>query len=83
MKKLDIKPMHFEHLEAIMDREGVCKCPIVCVSQQPSGQPNWLDPWSCDVVLHSRDCQLSQSVCHDFAGGHTAYFSVGEGGGDI
>ena len=50
MKKLDIKLKLFEHLEAIMDREGVCMCPIVCVSQQPSGQPNWLDSWSCDVV---------------------------------
>ena len=51
MKKLDIKLNHFQDLESIMDREqGVCKCPIVCVSQQPSWQPNWLDPWSCDVV---------------------------------
>ena len=47
MKKLDIKLKHFE---AIMDREWESVSAPSCVSQQPSRQPNWLDPWSCDVL---------------------------------
>ena len=36
MKKLDIKLNHFEHLEAIMDRERESVSAPLCVSQQPS-----------------------------------------------
>ena len=36
IKKLDIKLNHFEHLEAIMDKERESVSVPLCVSQQPS-----------------------------------------------